>query len=466
VSSQQTPVLARFALGFAVPLLLWGCQSSTLRSPQDATAPSSDAKPSKPSDAGTDAAAEAMRCSQGDCPAGEVCVAQQCVPEDEDRDGDGFSAGVDCDDTDDAVGTTARRQCSSSCATGFERCVMGQWQPCDAPEGSECNCTGNERRELDCARCGTQAQRCEQGNWQNEGQCMGQGSCSPGSVELGGDCGQCGTRRRTCLESCEWGAWQCVDQGACPAGEQQTESESCGRCDTGTRTRTRSCTDACSWGTWGSWGSCTGESGCEPYDVEQQTESCSTACGSGSHTRTRTCTSSCGWGSWGSWGSCDAPQPDPESCNLQDDDCDGQCDESAGCRTTVYRAYNPDRSSHLYTTDYSEASSFGNVEGSFEVYDSSAHGELVALHRCYFSADGTHVLSTDSDCEGGINEGRVGYIGTSEPDCGNTVQLFRLYSASRTDRLMTTDPQESNSAVDQGYQYEGVTGWVWGDIEF
>lgn len=297
-----------------------------------------------------DAAIDSGECAvDTDCAPGDACLRGVCVPSFTDADGDGFASGADCDDMDPTIGTRAQRTCSSECATGVERCVMGTWEPCDAP--ADCSCMPGETRAIACERCGTQMQRCgDAGTWVNEGTCAGAGECSPGALESGGPCGACGTQRRTCLDTCVWDAFTCVGEGECTAGAMESlaqscgscaeqrartrtcspsctwaawgewgacstasgctpgtddgETVACGRCGSGTQSRTRACDATCAWGGWGAWSTCAGETGCSPGAVDTSVQSCGGVCGGGTRTRTRTCDASCGWAAWGSWGAC------------------------------------------------------------------------------------------------------------------------------------------------------------------
>jgi hypothetical protein len=157
------------------------------------------------------------------------------------------------------------------------------------------------------------------------------------------------------------------------------------------------------------------------------------------------------------------PPAPSESCNLSDDNCDGQCDEGAGCRAGVHRSFNPSSGEHFYTTSASEAVCCGfNLEFSnfFYLYASSQAG-LVPFYRCYL-ATGMHFYTTSSTCEGapGTNEGILGYIATSQL-CGST-PLHRLSKSSNGDHFYTTSESEKNTAAaSYGYVSEGIAGYVW-----
>jgi hypothetical protein len=150
-----------------------------------------------------------------------------------------------------------------------------------------------------------------------------------------------------------------------------------------------------------------------------------------------------------------------ESCNLADDDCNGKCDDVAGCRVAVSRSVSGSTNEHFYTTSPSEAACCGfTVEYSPYYYlYSSAQPGLVPFYRCALSS-GFHFYTTSSACEGSpgaITEGQMGWIGTSA-SCGAT-PLYRL--AKGDDHFFTTAAAERDSAIASGYVDEGTAGFVW-----
>jgi hypothetical protein len=250
---------------------------------------------------------------------------------------------------------------------------------------------------------------------------------------------------------------ECTVDAECPAA-------SCGpfgacsyasACATG-GTQTRTCTDyACVGGACsGTTRTDTSTAGCD-RGIEcaaGSSASCTASCGS---TGSRTCDSSCTWG---------ACSPPGEACNLADDDCDGSCDEGAGCRAGVYRSYNPSTGDHFYTTSASEAGCCGyTVEFAdyFRVY-ASALGGLTGLSRCWRASASDHFYTTSSSCEGAsgtTNEGVLGYVATSAT-CGST-PLYRLYHPSIDDHFYTVSASERDSAIASGYANEGIEAYVW-----
>lgn len=157
------------------------------------------------------------------------------------------------------------------------------------------------------------------------------------------------------------------------------------------------------------------------------------------------------------------PPAPAETCNLADDNCDGACDEGAGCRVGVHRSFNAATGEHFYTTSASEAVCCGfslQFADAFHLYETAKPG-LVAFHRCYLNS-GKHFYTTSASCEGaaGVNEGIMGYIATSKT-C-SSVPLYRLYRAQTGDHFYTTSESEKDTAVaSSGYVLESIAGWVW-----
>ncbi|MDX9999888.1 MAG: glycoside hydrolase family 25 protein [Polyangia bacterium] len=125
--------------------------------------------------------------------------------------------------------------------------------------------------------------------------------CSVGQTQTQA-CGNCGTQTRTCLGSCQWGAWStCQGQGVCRPGT--TEQQSC--CDCGSQARI--CGGDCQWQAWSS---------CAGPDPSGGTQRCDTGepgpCAEG---RVR-CVQGC-------LECVRAVEPEPERCDLVDNDCNG-----------------------------------------------------------------------------------------------------------------------------------------------
>lgn len=148
-----------------------------------------------------------------------------------------------------------------------------------------------------------------------------------------------------------------------------------------------------------------------------------------------------------------------ELCNLSDDDCDGACEVGLpGCRVAVHRSVGS--TGPFYSTDEEEAACCGMTVvslGYFHLYSSLVDGTR-PLFRC-LSPAGLRFYSTNEGCDGtGVNESTVGFIGT-EARCG-AIPLYRLRHPTRSS-LYTHSATERDSAIDFGYTYVGITGYVW-----
>ena len=295
-------------------------------------------------------------CGWGSCaPPAEVCNGT-----DDDCDGacdDGFTCCMG--DTDSCVtscGSTGTKTCDgscswSTCAEPSEIC-NGEDDDCDGVCDNGFACCQGETRSCDTS-CGTSGtQTCSAS--------CGWGACVPpsevcngidddcdGSCDDGWECCQsssdscdtsCGTTgTKTCSGLCSWGACippsevcngidddcdgGCDDTWECCQGAEDSCSTSCG--STGSKT----CSGSCAWGSCvppseicnGEDDDCDGACDNGWACCQGDAQSCDTSCGS---TGTETCTGSC------AWGSC---VPPAETCNGEDDDCDGACDNGWAC---------------------------------------------------------------------------------------------------------------------------------------
>ncbi len=192
---------------------------------------------------------------------------------------------------------------------------------------------------------------------------------------------------------------------------------------------------------------------CDGSSDEELVQSCDSACGPG----TQSCTG-------GAWGGCDAPPPAAEACDIVDNDCNGQVDDGvAGCRVGIHRSYHPTTGEHFYTSSAAEAVCCGFVlefSDFFQLYTGLQAG-TTAFYRCYGVAPNNfHHYTTDPACEGlPVNEGIIGYIGTSE--LPGSTELYRSWNPANGDHFFTNSEAEHDSAVGLGYVDEGVVGYVW-----
>jgi hypothetical protein len=350
-----------------------------------------------------------------------------------------------------------------ACHDGVQSCVAGSWattctgqvtpvpescngqdddcnglldEGCACTDGATQGCYGGPAETLDVGVCRMGTVTCVGGIWPPS--CAGQ--VLPSSEKCNGkddDCdglsdeglpepgSPCGTGQPGI---CSQGSWQCTGSTVWCEPDAQPKAESCNGEDD-------DCNGKVDDAAAGTGGSCTtGQLGpCAAGTL---------ACQGGSIV----CVGNVG--------------PKTESCNGEDDDCDGSCDESAGCRVGVHRSWNPNASVHFYTTDLGEASCCGfQLEFVDYYYLATAPGaSLVPYYRCV--APGLqHLYTTSANCEGTSMEGTIGYIATA-PVCG-AVPLYRLAHANNGDHFYTTSTAEKSEAVGQGYVEEGVSGYVW-----
>lgn len=196
------------------------------------------------------------------------------------------------------------------------------------------------------------------------------------------------------------------------------------------------------------------ENGCELTIDCQEGGACATACDS---VGSLSCADACA-------PACALPA---ESCNAEDDDCDGACDQGgiAGCRVAVHRAYNG-TNGHLYTTDLAEAQGWGlEFQGFFYLY-ADAVADLRPFFRCAKAGTGNYFYSESNDCEvTGPPLLTVGFIAPvpaagEAATCG-AIELYRLRLPMNNWHFYTVSAPERDSAVAAGWIYEGPAGYVW-----
>jgi hypothetical protein len=143
------------------------------------------------------------------------------------------------------------------------------------------------------------------------------------------------------------------------------------------------------------------------------------------------------------------PSPDPHF----------QCprDQWGDCTVPVHRAYKAPQ--HFYTTDYTEANSWGfHVEvGYYFFLDLDGGANRTPFYRCYSAGLDRHFYTTDGGCEGSGfgNEGSLGNIFTTQ--LPGSIPLYRMYSPSTSDHFYSTDP---NDRYAPGYSFEYISGYV------
>jgi hypothetical protein len=154
--------------------------------------------------------------------------------------------------------------------------------------------------------------------------------------------------------------------------------------------------------------------------------------------------------------------PPNESCNLEDDDCDGDCDEGISCRIGVSRGYSDETRRHIYSTDRSSVTmSPYHIETAdyFYLYESAASG-LMAVYSCRLP-EGHTFLSTSSHCDQrGSLVRALGYW-SLEPRCGSR-PLYSLVHPGVDDHFYTTSATERENLVASDIWVDmGIIGYVW-----
>ena len=283
----------------------------------------------------------------------------------------------------------------------------------------------------------------------------GDGSTSQGSGGDGGAGAGAGATSTTSVTSCTEGT---ACDGSCV--DLQTDPQNCGDCG-------RTCVlpngaAACSAGECALGGCDLGfadcdadiENGCELAVACEEGGACATACGS---TGGLVCADACA-------PVCAVPA---EACNAEDDDCDGACDQGAiaGCRVAVHRAYNG-TNGHLFTTNLAEAQAWGlEFQAFFYLYGDAA-ADLRPFFRCGKNGTGNFFYSESNDCElTGAPILTVGFIAPSPAEgqsstCGS-IPLYRISLLANNWHFFTTSLAERDAAITNGWQNEGVSGYVW-----
>lgn len=141
----------------------------------------------------------------------------------------------------------------------------------------------------------------------------------------------------------------------------------------------------------------------------------------------------------------------------------GSCPAITTVPLVRYNNSDPAVLDHFYTTSFSEIGCGQGgwfYEGSIGLLLQSQSPGTTALYRFWSASLGDHFYTTNpSDADPSyVAEGVTGYIFTSQES--GTVPLFRWWSPGARDHLYTTDPNELSSGT-SGYQFEGVTGWVY-----
>ena len=154
----------------------------------------------------------------------------------------------------------------------------------------------------------------------------------------------------------------------------------------------------------------------------------------------------------------------PEICNLEDDNCNGECDEGAlnmGCRVQIHRGYGG-MLGHIYHSDLSrlnEAPFFLEADNYFSLYQSEIpNGRPVFFCK---TPDNRPFLSSQTDC--GIQRSPLLTLGfwSAIDQCGS-IPLYGAYKAQNQDYFYTISHSEYLNAVNQlQFEDQGIIGYVW-----
>lgn len=393
---------------------------------------------------------------EGACLNTEYCDSQLgCSPRNIPGGDAGVDAGLDaqvdgllpeCGQPCDLAGPTCEAGVYD-CSSGSPVCVLSgvlpQGTTCRAAEGP---CDLAEVCDGSSGQCPLDAFE-PVGTTCTGGFCDPNGMCSSGCTP-GAACVPDGLPCRTGEIDCSSGTPSCVATGNLQNGDVCGMStlgawSACGgfsdTCDEGgTRTRD-STTFACQAGV------------CEPTTVVNR-EDCSRA------TAGTSCTTTCSTS-----GTCAASAcaPPTETCNVRDDDCDGQCDEGANCRIGIHRAWaNPPISAHFYTPNELVIPPGYELEvrNYFYLYLNPGPG-LQPFYQC-IKSDGKRFYTRNAACEGQTVERIIGYIATA-PTCGAT-PLHRLYAGPTNNHFYASNEADRQTAENvAGFAYEVVAGYVW-----
>ncbi|KAL4259222.1 hypothetical protein AB1N83_009653 [Pleurotus pulmonarius] len=135
-----------------------------------------------------------------------------------------------------------------------------------------------------------------------------------------------------------------------------------------------------------------------------------------------------------------------------------------------FRAFNPSRVDHFYTTSLQELATATHLggysrEGTEGFIFPSQEASTVPLYRLFNPARSDHFYTTN-EAEairatglGWNRQGIAGYV-LNQPICGSA-PLFRLYNAGNVDHFYTTSTAERDSFLRSGlYGDEGIAAFV------
>ncbi len=394
-----------------------------------------------------------------------------------------------CDDQDnDCDGVTDEgltRNCGTNlgeCVSGIETCSGGVWGGCTAVTGSAevCNdedddCDGITDEGLtrpcgtDTGECVAGTETCSRGAWVSctavggtVETCDNQDDDCDGSTDEGIAARPCGTDLGECVsgqESCSGGIWgSCTAVGGTAETCDNQDDDCDGITDEGLERDCGTDEGECSAGTetcfQGSWQGCTAVTGTtetcnnEDDDCDGATDegiaprSCGTDLGE--------CVSGEETCSDGFWGGCTAVTGTAETCDNEDDDCDGLTDEGIADRDC-----GTDEGECSMGT---ESCSFGQwlgctaVTGSAESCDNKdndcdgATDEGIAPRSC--GTDLGECVSGEEMCDAGSWQGCTAVAGTAETCDNQDDDCDGLTDEGVADRACGTDEGECSTGTE------------------
>lgn len=313
------------------------------------------------------------------------------------------------DDCDGKVDNIAKQTCTTACGTGQESCVLGKWINCTARtpgpkelcnnKDDDCNGKVDENLQRTCnSACEKGRETCTKGVWstcsarqptteicnQRDDDCDGQtdednvcGQCVPLSTRSCGlDTGECKRGLQECTAARTW-------SNVCK-NEIKAKPEICNNKD----------------------------DDCDGQVDESLTQACTTKCGTGQQTCAR-----------GVWSTCPVRQPVPEICNSKDDDCDGQTDEEnpgGGTTCTVPGKQGPCQKGQRFCKQGTLIclSSYVSKPETCNNQDDDCDGQIdnqIASTTCYTGTVGTAGVGVCQEGQTQCRGGKIVCIGETIP---------------------------------------------------